>query len=138
MQLAFTQGGRRLVTPRTRQVASAKPGARPVQPQRRRRAAAQRGWQPLRVVAHLDYVASPSDSGILKLPSRTELDTEEIKDVFGYPRCVGRGWAGLCKGLGRLARVRWRRPPYHVHEQHAHSPPKHRRNPEYALLLGAL
>lgn len=40
----------------------------------------------LRVVAHLDYVATASDEGVLKLPSRTELDIEEVKNVFDYPR----------------------------------------------------
>lgn len=42
----------------------------------------------LHVSALLDYVASVSDDGVLKLPARTELDPEEIKTVFGYPRCV--------------------------------------------------
>lgn len=40
------------------------------------------------VVASLDYIATASDEGVLKLPARTELDPEEIKNVFGYPRCV--------------------------------------------------
>lgn len=42
----------------------------------------------VRVVASLDYIATASDEGVLKLPARTELDPEEIKTVFGYPRYV--------------------------------------------------
>lgn len=42
----------------------------------------------MRVVASLDYIATASDEGVLKLPARTELDPEEIKYVFGYPRYV--------------------------------------------------
>lgn len=42
----------------------------------------------MRVSASLDYVATASDDGVLKLPARTELDPEEIKDVFSFPRCV--------------------------------------------------
>lgn len=45
----------------------------------------------MRVAASLDYVATASDEGVLKLPARTELDPEEIKNVFGYPRWVRAG-----------------------------------------------
>jgi hypothetical protein len=38
------------------------------------------------VVAHLDYTATASDEGVLKLPARTELDPAEVKYTFGYPR----------------------------------------------------
>eukprot|EP00882_Tetradesmus_deserticola_P024688 GHRQ01026997.1.p3 GENE.GHRQ01026997.1~~GHRQ01026997.1.p3 ORF type:complete len:151 (+),score=43.10 GHRQ01026997.1:388-840(+) len=40
----------------------------------------------VRVAASLDYIATASDDGVLKLPARTELDAEEIKSVYGYPR----------------------------------------------------
>jgi hypothetical protein len=40
----------------------------------------------VRAVALLDYVASANDDGVLKLPARTELDPDEVKHVFGYPR----------------------------------------------------
>lgn len=40
----------------------------------------------VRVAASLDYIATASDEGVLKLPARTELDPEEIKSVYGYPR----------------------------------------------------
>ena len=40
------------------------------------------------MAASLDYVATASDEGVLKLPARTELDPEEIKSVFAFPRCV--------------------------------------------------
>ncbi len=40
----------------------------------------------MRTVALMDYVATASDEGVLKLPARTELDVEEVKDVFGYAR----------------------------------------------------
>lgn len=40
----------------------------------------------LGVVAHLDYTATASDEGVLKLPARTELDPAEVKYTFGYPR----------------------------------------------------
>jgi hypothetical protein len=42
----------------------------------------------VRIAASLDYVATASDEGVLKLPARTELDPEEIKNVFSFPRCV--------------------------------------------------
>lgn len=42
----------------------------------------------VRVAASLDYVATASDEGVLKLPARTELDPEEIKNVFAFPRYV--------------------------------------------------
>jgi hypothetical protein len=42
----------------------------------------------VRVAASLDYVATASDDGVLKLPARTELDPEEIKSVFAFPRYV--------------------------------------------------
>jgi hypothetical protein len=48
----------------------------------------------VRVAASLDYVATASDDGVLKLPARTELDPEEIKNVFAFPRyaCLDPGW----------------------------------------------
>lgn len=48
--------------------------------------AARRGRRRGVIVASLDYIATASDEGVLKLPARTELDAEEIKGVFGYPR----------------------------------------------------
>ena len=33
-----------------------------------------------------DYVATPSDEGVLRLNPRTDLTAEEITNVFGYPR----------------------------------------------------
>jgi hypothetical protein len=42
----------------------------------------------LRVCALLDYVASVQDDGVLRMPARTELDPDEIKTVFGFPRCA--------------------------------------------------
>jgi hypothetical protein len=47
----------------------------------------------VRVAASLDYIATASDEGVLKLPARTELDPEEIKSVYGYPRCAKQGLA---------------------------------------------
>ena len=41
---------------------------------------------PLRVVASLDYTSTASDDGVLRLPARTELDPDELKAIFGYPR----------------------------------------------------
>jgi hypothetical protein len=40
----------------------------------------------VQIVASLDYIATASDEGVLKLPARTELDAEEVKSVFNYPR----------------------------------------------------
>jgi len=48
------------------------------------RAASSRGS--VQIVASLDYIATASDEGVLKLPARTELDAEEVKSVFNYPR----------------------------------------------------
>jgi hypothetical protein len=33
-----------------------------------------------------DYTASVTDEGVLLLPSRTELEAEQVTNVFGYPR----------------------------------------------------
>lgn len=69
------------IAARSRQSASAL--AAPVA---RAAANAPRGRRRGVIVASLDYIATASDEGVLKLPARTELDVEEIKGVFGYPR----------------------------------------------------
>eukprot|EP00878_Enallax_costatus_P037810 GHUV01042829.1.p1 GENE.GHUV01042829.1~~GHUV01042829.1.p1 ORF type:complete len:180 (-),score=34.92 GHUV01042829.1:46-585(-) len=58
---------------------------RPCRPSRASSRQTSRGA--IQVVASLDYIATASDEGVLKLPARTELDPEEIKNVFAYPRC---------------------------------------------------
>eukprot|EP00879_Flechtneria_rotunda_P022176 GHRR01023399.1.p1 GENE.GHRR01023399.1~~GHRR01023399.1.p1 ORF type:complete len:224 (+),score=71.64 GHRR01023399.1:320-991(+) len=61
----------------------------------------------LRVVAGLDYVATASDEGVLKLPARTELDPEEIKTVYGYPRNIlDSYYLGRVIGAGSFGVVR--------------------------------
>ena len=37
-------------------------------------------------LAAVDYVASPSDEGVLQQPSKQELTPAEMVNVFGYPR----------------------------------------------------
>jgi hypothetical protein len=61
------------------------------------RAAARRG---LSVNALLDYVATASDDGVLRLPARTELDPEEIKNVYNYPRWAGKQGAAGARKIG--------------------------------------
>jgi hypothetical protein len=69
--------------------------ARAAPPPRRRAGA--------RAVALLDYVASANDDGVLKLPARTELDADEIKNVYGYPRNLEERYT-----IGKVGRwVRW-------------------------------
>jgi hypothetical protein len=69
----------------------------------------------VRAVALLDYVASVSDDGVLRLPARTELDPDEIRSVFGYTRCArarGGCWSwGGGHDRRRAGRAR-RRVPY--------------------------
>lgn len=45
-----------------------------------------RGRQASHVCHSTDYIASVSDQGVLKMSARTELDIDEITDVFGFPR----------------------------------------------------
>jgi hypothetical protein len=54
----------------------------------------------VRAVALLDYVASASDDGVLRLPARSELDPDEIRSVFGYARWV---W-GPARAIQQLPR----------------------------------
>ncbi|KIZ07087.1 hypothetical protein MNEG_0876 [Monoraphidium neglectum] len=68
------------------------------------RAAARRG---LSVNALLDYVATASDDGVLRLPARTELDPEEIKNVYNYPRNLPDNYhIGKVIGAGSFGTVR--------------------------------
>lgn len=67
--------------------AAAAPLRRPAQPSSSNSCRSRRSRQAaVRVAASLDYVATASDEGVLKLPARTELDPEEIKSVFAFPR----------------------------------------------------
>ncbi|WIA22429.1 hypothetical protein OEZ86_008805 [Tetradesmus obliquus] len=61
----------------------------------------------VRVAASLDYIATASDEGVLKLPARTELDPEEIKSVYGYPRnLLDSYYLGRVIGAGSFGVVR--------------------------------
>eukprot|EP00877_Chromochloris_zofingiensis_P003189 jgi/Chrzof1/12871/Cz07g10120.t1 len=61
----------------------------------------------VKVSAHLDYVATASDEGVLKLPARTELDPAEIKNVYDYPRDLSaRYYLGRVIGAGSFGVVR--------------------------------
>eukprot|EP00882_Tetradesmus_deserticola_P011535 GHRQ01012202.1.p2 GENE.GHRQ01012202.1~~GHRQ01012202.1.p2 ORF type:complete len:146 (+),score=55.23 GHRQ01012202.1:388-825(+) len=61
----------------------------------------------VRVAASLDYIATASDDGVLKLPARTELDAEEIKSVYGYPRnLLDSYYLGRVIGAGSFGVVR--------------------------------
>ncbi|KIZ04772.1 hypothetical protein MNEG_3189 [Monoraphidium neglectum] len=61
----------------------------------------------LRVCALLDYVASVQDDGVLRMPARTELDPNEIKTVFGFPRKIGESYyLGKIIGAGSFGTVR--------------------------------
>jgi hypothetical protein len=61
----------------------------------------------LRVTALLDYVASLSDDGVLRMPARAELDPDEIKSVFGYARRVNEHYyLGKVIGAGSFGTVR--------------------------------
>jgi hypothetical protein len=62
---------------------------------------------PLRVAALLDYVATASDDGPLRLPARTELDASEITSVFGWPRDMSEKYkVGKVIGAGSFGTVR--------------------------------
>ncbi|GBF98366.1 calcium dependent kinase [Raphidocelis subcapitata] len=85
------------------------PGAplpRPRAPRRGRAAAAGRA-RAVTAVALLDYVAAASDDGVLRLPPRTELDPDEIRSVFGYPRKLHENYfIGRVIGAGSFGTVR--------------------------------
>jgi hypothetical protein len=68
--------------------------ARAAAPRRAARAAPLGRRRAVGAVALLDYVATASDDGVLRLPARTELDASEVKSVFGYPRRGPRAPAG--------------------------------------------
>lgn len=40
----------------------------------------------LQIRNSLDYVATASDDGVLRMPARSELNADQIRKVFGYPR----------------------------------------------------
>ena len=75
------------------------PQRRPCTRSRRTRAAA--------VVALLDYAPSAADEGVLALPARAELDADEVRSVFGYPRDLrARYYLGRPIGAGSFGTVR--------------------------------
>ncbi|MEW5318664.1 MAG: hypothetical protein WDW38_009869 [Sanguina aurantia] len=61
-----------------------------------------------------DYTAAPSDTGVLRLPARTELDANALLEVYGYPRnlqemyLVGKVME-LCSGGALLERIETKR-----------------------------
>eukprot|EP00878_Enallax_costatus_P016451 GHUV01017256.1.p1 GENE.GHUV01017256.1~~GHUV01017256.1.p1 ORF type:complete len:245 (+),score=43.19 GHUV01017256.1:347-1081(+) len=78
---------------------------RPCRPSRASSRQTSRGA--IQVVASLDYIATASDEGVLKLPARTELDPEEIKNVFAYPRnLLDSYYLGRVIGAGSFGVVR--------------------------------
>jgi calcium-dependent protein kinase len=65
------------------------------------------GRQRLRVTAHIDYTATASDDGVLRLPPRLELMPDEIRNVFNYPRNIYSKYAvGEVIGAGSFGVVR--------------------------------
>jgi len=74
---------------------------------RRLRTAPARRPRSMRVRALLDYVASVGDDGVLRLPARTELDPDELRSVFGYPRKLEEAYfLGKVIGAGSFGTVR--------------------------------
>ncbi|GBF97387.1 calcium-dependent kinase [Raphidocelis subcapitata] len=88
--------------------AAAAAGRRMARPRPLARAPARgRARRALAPVALLDYVASISDDGVLRLPARTELSADEIKQVFGFPRRIfDRYTMGKVIGAGSFGTVR--------------------------------
>ncbi|MEW5305938.1 MAG: hypothetical protein WDW36_008448 [Sanguina aurantia] len=54
-----------------------------------------------------DYTAAPSDTGVLRLPARTELDANALLEVYGYPRNLQEMYlVGKVIGAGSFGVVR--------------------------------